>query len=457
MATGARSSGLVARGYCVVCAVAGFYLLGSACQVADLDERGKSCIGTCPGGLPCVRGICGGTALDDGGVVLADGSVVLADGGVVVVPPESFALVLAPAHVVLDPGDSASVTVKLARGEKFTDAVDVSVQGQGADLVTNPASLAFAGNLTEASFSLKADSAASTKDVTLSVLGIGRTNTSVTAQSPLGVRVGSLLVATDTSTTVTVPAYATGVVLKAWGAGGGAGNSSIATGTQKDGANGGAGGFASATFLLPNLGGATLTLTVGAGGQATSVNGYLVSGGGGGHSLISFGVSSGSQVLLVAGGGGGGSAGFSSRDSIGCSFGNNGGTGAGGGGGDAEPIGTPNRSATGTAPGAAGAGGSTAGGSLQGGSGNLAAGSVAGGAPGGGSGGFGADDCPLGAGAGAGQLRGGGGGGGWFGGGGGGTSGPWWSYPPPGGTPVETAAGYWTFHTSAYGIGSATV
>ena len=418
---------LRSRGRRLACAAAGVYLVGSACQVADLDERGKACTGvTCPGGLPCVGGICGGSAVGDGGVATpGDGSVLLADGGVLVVPPERFALVVSPAHVVLDPNDSFDITVKLARGEQFTDAVDVAIQGQGADLTTNPASLAFAGSVTEASFSLKAGSGgpdtAPGKDLTLSFLGIARTNTSVTAQAGLGVRIGSFLLAADKSTTVTVPDWASGVVLKVWGAGGGAGSDSIATGTPISGANGGAGGFASGTFVLPSAAGGKLTITVGEGGQATTSNGAIVSGGGGGYSMVSFGT--GAEPLIVAGGGGGGSSGYSYRDSIGCSHGGNGGPGAGGGGGNAEPIGTPNRSATTTAPGAAGVGGSTAGASLQGGSGNLTTGSVDGGPPGGGSGGFGPEDCPLYAGNGAALVHGGGGGGGWFGGGGGGAGG----------------------------------
>jgi hypothetical protein len=44
------------------------YAVASACQVPDLDERGKSCTSTCPGGLPCIQGVCGGPlTLVDGG------------------------------------------------------------------------------------------------------------------------------------------------------------------------------------------------------------------------------------------------------------------------------------------------------------------------------------------------------------------------------------------------------
>jgi hypothetical protein len=37
-------------------------LYAFACSVADLDEHGKSCVDTCPSGLPCIGGVCGGTA-----------------------------------------------------------------------------------------------------------------------------------------------------------------------------------------------------------------------------------------------------------------------------------------------------------------------------------------------------------------------------------------------------------
>lgn len=37
-----------------------FAALLCACSVDDLDEQGKRCTSTCPSGLPCVDGICGG-------------------------------------------------------------------------------------------------------------------------------------------------------------------------------------------------------------------------------------------------------------------------------------------------------------------------------------------------------------------------------------------------------------
>ncbi len=43
----------------------------AACSVGDLDVRGKACGDTCPGGMPCIDGICGGAS--EGGTL--DGSV----------------------------------------------------------------------------------------------------------------------------------------------------------------------------------------------------------------------------------------------------------------------------------------------------------------------------------------------------------------------------------------------
>jgi hypothetical protein len=35
-------------------------VLGGSCAVPDLDDTGKRCTDSCPSGLPCVQGICGG-------------------------------------------------------------------------------------------------------------------------------------------------------------------------------------------------------------------------------------------------------------------------------------------------------------------------------------------------------------------------------------------------------------
>jgi hypothetical protein len=69
-----------------------------ACAVPYLDEKGKACTETCPSGLPCVRGICGGEDVDsgnapnDGGNPVADASSSSGDdagdgGGIDAGPP----------------------------------------------------------------------------------------------------------------------------------------------------------------------------------------------------------------------------------------------------------------------------------------------------------------------------------------------------------------------------------
>ena len=77
-------------------AAAAFTLLGAAlglyafaCSVGDLDEHGKSCVDTCPSGLPCIAGVCGGAAdgsVPSDGATGSDGSAT-ADGGVEAGPP----------------------------------------------------------------------------------------------------------------------------------------------------------------------------------------------------------------------------------------------------------------------------------------------------------------------------------------------------------------------------------
>jgi len=133
-------------------------------------------------------------------------------------------------------------------------------------------------------------------------------------------------------------------------------------------------------------------------------------GGGGGYSAVS----QGGTMLVVAGAGGGGVSGQGTNSSGHCGFGSASiyNPALAGGGGNAESGGTPNRSATMTAPGnALPDGGAASGAPLQGG--NATSPAVAGGIPGGGQGGT-SDNFCLGGG-----VGGGGGGGGWFGGAGG--------------------------------------
>lgn len=334
------------------------------------------------------------------------------ESGAVAPSATGFALTVSPSHVTVDQGDTTDVTITLVRGSAFDEAVDVSIQGQGGDLTTNPASLTFAGATTQTFFTLKADAVAKARELTLDVIGIAKRSTNISASTSLPVRVGSLLVATDADAIVTLPPYAKGVVIKVWAAGGGAGSTAMAGGPAVNGAVGGAGGFASAVFPIDAPTATPLTLVVGTGGGVSTSR--AAGGGGGGYSMVS----RGSDVLVVAGGGGGGGGAFYYRDSFTCAFNGSGGVGAAGGGGDAQPTVSSNYSATRTAPGAPGGSGATGGAGRQGGNGSGAGGAiVTGGVPGGGNGGVGVDGCDY-----VPTTGGGGGGGGWFGGGGGGPS-----------------------------------
>lgn len=114
---------------------------------------------------------------------------------------------------------------------------------------------------------------------------------------------------TPGSATFTVPAGVTSLTIKAWGGGGGGGNVS--------GATGGAGGYASGTFVVTpgevlqvrvaGGGGGWQTRTggVNGGGNGASYNGTSAPGGGG-YSGVFRGTPSQATALVVAGGGGGG-------------------------------------------------------------------------------------------------------------------------------------------------------
>jgi hypothetical protein len=370
----------------------------------------------------------GELAGDDAGAVLPERAEA-GDAGssqldaALAVPPTGFLLVASPAHVTLDPGESTDVTIRIVRGSAFADSVDVSFQGQGADLLTNPAQVTIPSTATDGTFSLKVDGAAtSPKDSLLTLVAVSKRDTSVTANSTLGVRVGSLLLETQTSTTFALPDYATRIVVKVWGAGGGGGGDAVVGGYTRSGSTGGGGGFATATVpVVPTSG--PLILTVGTGGAGPTTFHDPQGGGGGGYSSVA----QINTALVVAGGGGGGPGGGLGNNNGQCSQPTFATAGAGGGGGDAQPTsGLPNRSATTTAGGAATPdAGSTPGTSLHGGQGGPV-GTVVGGLPGGGAGGAGAVTCSNGGG-------GGGGGGGWFGGAGGARGGYFGQMPESGG------------------------
>ena len=189
-----------------------------------------------------------------------------------------------------------------------------------------------------------------------------------------------------------VPPFATSIIVKAWGAGGG-GNDGDKNGSLL-GAAGGAGGFASGVLTVAPS--ETLSLQVGGGGPF---------GAGGGYS----GVFRAMTPLVIAGGGGGATPYY---QNVGGGFcqqgGTNGHAGAAGGGLTGEVSLTTGAPGTATAGGAAGPG-AAPGTALAGGSGGKMN-KALGGKHGGGS--FGSGNfCGTGAG--------GGGGGGWIGGSGG--------------------------------------
>jgi hypothetical protein len=230
----------------------------------------------------------------------------------------------------------------------------------------------------------------------------------------LFIRVGSLLLATQTNVQFTVPADVHAVTLKAWGAGGGGGAGYRASGVTSNGGFGGGGGFARASVAVDQ--GAVLDVTVGSAGLGT----WLGSGGGGGYSAVK----DGKSIIVIAGAGGGGAA---AND---CYADPSGAGGAGGGAAGQNGVPnslideTPGKGGTPTAGGASGScylacsSQPTMGDSLRGGNGGglLYPNTGVGGMPGGGAGAWCEIDMLDAGGAG------GGGGGGLFGGGGGGGS-----------------------------------
>ena len=194
---------------------------------------------------------------------------------------------------------------------------------------------------------------------------------------------------------LTIPAGATWLHVKAWGAGGANGPSSDA---------GGGGGFAQGNITVSVgqaykivVGGAGSGTTGGTGGGGTGGTGADNGGGGGGYSGVFITSVSQANAKVIAGGGGGGGSTDASSSNAGAGGGTDGADGASGANNSYGKKGT---SSAGGAAGIAGGGGGgasgTAGSALQGGTGGA-----------GGGGAFGA----------------GGGGGGYYGGGGGGASG----------------------------------
>jgi hypothetical protein len=319
---------------------------------------------------------------------------------------DSFVLTAKPAHVTLDPKDPFDIEIDIVRGASFTEIVDVTVNDVGglSGIDMTPQQLTFtASDPVKLHLAVQA-TAPTPQDGTIKLVGISRM-TQKSQPASFAVRVGSVLVDTQTSTTVTVPSYATSLTIKAWGAGGGAGGSQTIYGANNGlavGGFGGGGGMSGAIFS--GSPGASLVIVVG--GAGTTYGG----GSGGGFTSVALGTT----PLLVAGGGGGGGQGHG--DASYCNTLITGGNGLAGGGANGQ---TSALSATITAGGAAGDSNATSGTLSQGGNGALPQGSCKfgcadGGAPGGGRAGA-PNQCN--------NPGGGGGGGGLYGGGGGASAG----------------------------------
>lgn len=209
---------------------------------------------------------------------------------------------------------------------------------------------------------------------------------------------------TGSAQSYTVPSGVTSVTIKAWGAGGGAGNE-----TGRAAGTGGGGGYAEATVSV--TGGEVLTVRPGQGGIAP--------GGGGGASIVS----RADGTLLVVAGGGGGTDGGSASGGVGTGGAAGGATGATG----ASMVSSTWGSGTGGQGGSQSAGGSGGLGAVVTGSGNPCDG-AAGSYLQGGGGAWGWSTCSTAtaavedaAGTGQSNGAGGGGGAGYYGGGGGGS------------------------------------
>ena len=203
-----------------------------------------------------------------------------------------------------------------------------------------------------------------------------------------------------------VPAGVTQVSVKAWGAGGGAGQGM----SPARGGHGGGGGYASSVITVTP--GETLTVRVGGGGAA---GGVRKSGGGAGYSAVLR-----AATFLVQAGGGGGGAGTETTGVSGGDGGAGGDIGTNGGAGSGSRAGLGGTDSSGGAAGTAGIPG-TAGSANTGGRGSNGGGAAGGVDEGGAAG----NDNGHGAGGGAGRFGGGGGSGTGVsagGGGGGGSS-----------------------------------
>jgi hypothetical protein len=331
------------------------------------------------------------------------------DAGSDAPPAQGFTISLSPTHVTADPGDSSiAIAINVVRAQGFTDDVSFVITPPGHVTATNAVDTGNGGS--SSSFSISVDGTAPLGDVTLTVTASNPTKTFV-QNATLGIHVGTVVDLGDGG--VTLPPWANGLVVKAWGAGGGA--ACVGCDPQAGGGSSGAGGgFAQGAIAVSPS--STLIVVVGTGGSpggaATADAGCskatLLGAGGGGFTGVQV---KGGSFLVIAGGGGGATYYGSGVDG-------GGGPGAGGGIAGEDGTGTQcngsggTQTQGGTSASDVGCNVGEAGTSLHGGAGynwnacqQLTV--AQGGSPGGGMGG-------------ASGFGGGGGGGGYFGGGGGG-------------------------------------
>lgn len=329
----------------------------------------------------------------------------LADAG----PSQGFTISLQDSHITADPDDTVGNTINLQRAPSFSDTVGFTITNLPAEVMVTvaPPDIPGMSLFTSSEFDLIVGNA-TPGDYVITVTGQSKPSGAFTASATFGLHIGSLLQPGDAG--YVVPSFATSVIMKAWGAGGGGGSGyTMCAGL---GAPGGGGGFAGGVFPVTPL--STLVPIVGSGGEGggrCATNGWW---GGGGGGFTALQLQGASDYMLVAGGGGGGAAAML------IGFGGGAGGGLAGGSGYGNCVGFGgSQDAGGVALDAGCASVGNNGSTYQGGAGfsnGCTTNAAAGGEPGGGGGGVVAvANC-------AGQ-GGGGGGGGYYGGAGGGPGG----------------------------------
>ena len=326
---------------------------------------------------------CGGPIEIDAGPVDAS--------SVDVGPP--FTVGFSPPHLTEDIGDMVPVTVSLPTNFGYYPTCTIpSVDGLDIKLV----------GVLHPPFTLQITALSVPATGPDTSITVTCTSDAIVESATLGVRIGSRLMPDDAGV-VTVPSYASQIIVKLWGAGGGGGPDCTYNAAKVSGEFGGGGGFAQVGNLLV-VPGETFRVVEGTGGTGVNVIGQGGGAGGGGYSAF---MDADGGIIALAAGGGGGTAAFC--QSPGGLPGNAGGAAGGTNGGDGESIDFLAGHGAQADAGGAGAGNGGAGSLFMGGAGGGLSATLAGGVPGGGAGN-------------GGVLGGAGGGGGHFGGGGGGSS-----------------------------------